>query len=74
MRIVNDDSVVEFVAIELLETSLESAWVTGIMDDMQVIVVGQRFADIGKSVIAKDVSEMVDADVAVEAILNSDGN
>ena len=74
VRIVNDDSVVEFVAIELLETSLESAWVTGIMDDMQVIVVGQRFADIGKSVIAKDVSEMVDADVAVEAILNNDGN
>lgn len=74
VRIVNDDSVVEFVAIELLETSLESAWVTGIIDDMQVIVVGQRFADIGKSVIAKDVSEMVDADVAVEAILNNDGN
>ena len=74
VRIVNDDSLVEFVAIELLETSLESAWVTGIIDDMQVIVVGQRFADIGESVIAKDVSEIVGAEAAVEAVLNGNGN
>lgn len=71
VRVVNDSSMSEFVPVELLETSLESAWVTGLTADMRVMVVGQRFADVGEPVVAKDISEIVDASTAVDSVLEN---
>ena len=71
VRVVNDSSISEFVPVELLETSLESAWVTGLTADMRVMVVGQRFADVGEPVVAKDISEIVDASTAVDNVLEN---
>jgi len=71
VRIVNDSSISEFVPVELLETSLESAWVTGLTADMRVMVVGQRFADVGEPVVAKDIAEIVDASSAVDNVLGN---
>ena len=71
VRIVNDRSISEFVPVELLETSLESAWVTGLTASMRVMVVGQRFADVGEPVVAKDIAEIVDATTAVDNVLEN---
>ena len=71
VRVVNDSSISEFVPVELLETSLESAWVTGLTADMRVMVVGQRFADVGEPVVAKDIAEIVDASSAVDNVLGN---
>jgi len=50
VKIVNKDSRVVFVPIEIIKTSIDGAWVSGIASGSQLIVLGQGFVNIGERV------------------------
>ncbi len=50
VKIANEDAVVEFVPIELVSSTLEGAWVTGIPDNSRIITLGQGFVKEGQQV------------------------
>ena len=51
IRIVNNKNIALFVEIELLEDSEEGLWVTGIPDEVEIIIQGQGFVEDGQEVI-----------------------
>ena len=50
VKIVNSDNIVEFVPIKLVSTSLEGAWVTGIVPNSRLVTLGQGFINPGQEV------------------------
>ncbi|MEE9332569.1 MAG: efflux RND transporter periplasmic adaptor subunit [Granulosicoccaceae bacterium] len=50
VKIVNSDNIVEFVPIKLVSTSLEGAWVTGIVPNSRLVTLGQGFINPGQKV------------------------
>jgi len=50
VRTVNQDNVVDFVAVELLRDSVDGVWLGGLPETVDVIVVGQDFVTQGVSV------------------------
>ena len=51
IRIVNNKNIALFVEIEILEDSEEGLWVTGIPDEVEIIIQGQGFVEDGQEVI-----------------------
>lgn len=62
VRMVNSESIVEFVPVSLVEDQQSQMWVAGIPDRARVIVQGQDFVREGQKVIA------VDAELAKTAL------
>ena len=52
IRIVNDDEIVEFLPIKILEDTQDGLWVQGIPNASNLIVRGQGFVENGQKVIA----------------------
>ncbi len=50
VKSVDDNNVVQFLPIELVSTSLDGAWVSGIPAQTRVITLGQGFVNVGESV------------------------
>lgn len=50
VKIVNDDNLVEFVPVELLSTTIDGAWVSGVPPMSHIITLGQAFVAIGEEV------------------------
>lgn len=50
VKAVDDEDKVEFIPIELVSTSLDGAWVSGIPGDTRVITLGQGFVNVGEVV------------------------
>ncbi len=57
IRIVNNDGIVEFLPIKILEDTQEGLWVQGIPDASNLIVRGQGFVENGQKVIAIPTTE-----------------
>lgn len=50
VRTIDDDNVVEFFKVEIIEDNNEGAWVTGLPDTITLITVGQEFVLTGETV------------------------
>ena len=57
IRIVNDDEIVEFLPIKILEDTQDGLWVQGIPNASNLIVRGQGFVENGQKVIAITATE-----------------
>ena len=57
IRIVNNDNVVEFCPIKILEDTQDGLWVQGIPNESSLIVRGQGFVENGQKVIAISANE-----------------
>ena len=57
IRIVNDDEIVEFMPIKILEDTQDGLWVQGIPNASNLIVRGQGFVENGQKVIAIPATE-----------------
>ena len=57
IRIVNDEEIVEFLPIKILEDTQDGLWVQGIPNASNLIVRGQGFVENGQKVIAIPTSE-----------------
>jgi len=57
IRIVNNDGIVEFLPVKILEDTQDGLWVQGIPNASNLIVRGQGFVDNGQKVIAISASE-----------------
>ena len=51
IRIIEKDNLAKFVEIIILEDSEEGLWVTGIPEQVEIIVQGQGFVEDGQEVI-----------------------
>ena len=51
IRIVNIGNLAQFIEIEILEDSEEGLWVTGIPEEVEIIIQGQGFVEDGQEVI-----------------------
>ena len=58
IRIVNDDEIVEFLPIKILEDTQDGLWVQGIPNASNLIVRGQGFVENGQKVIAIPATEL----------------
>ena len=50
VRIVNDDDVVEFIPIKIIEDTQDGIWITGIKNSSNLIVRGQGYVENGQKV------------------------
>ena len=50
VRTIDDDNVVEFFKVGIIEDTNEGAWVTGLPDTVKLITVGQEFVLTGETV------------------------
>jgi multidrug efflux system membrane fusion protein len=50
VRTIDDDNVVEFFKVVIVEDTNEGAWVTGLPDTVTLITVGQEFVLTGETV------------------------
>ncbi len=50
VKIVDDDNAVQFVPVELLSTTIDGAWVSGVTTGSRIITLGQAFVAIGEIV------------------------
>ena len=50
VRTVNSDNVVDFVPVSLLRDTADGAWITGLPDQADLIVVGQEYVVEGVQV------------------------
>ena len=57
VRIVNDDAIVEFIPIKILEDTQDGIWITGIQNSSNLIVRGQGYVENGQLVIPIPFSE-----------------
>jgi len=57
VRVVNDDAIVEFIPIKILEDTQDGIWITGIQNFSNLIVRGQGYVENGQQVIAIPLSE-----------------
>ena len=57
VRVVNDDAIVEFIPIKILEDTQDGIWITGIQNFSNLIVRGQGYVENGQQVIAIPSSE-----------------
>ena len=57
VRIVNDDAIVEFIPIKILEDTQDGIWITGIQNSSNLIVRGQGYVENGQQVISIPFSE-----------------
>ena len=55
IRIVNEGNIANFVEIIILEDSEEGLWVTGISDNVEIIIQGQGFVEDGQEVITNPI-------------------
>ena len=55
IRIVNEGNLANFVEIIILEDSEEGLWVTGISDNVEIIIQGQGFVEDGQEVITNPI-------------------
>jgi len=57
VRIVNDNNIVELVAVTVVEEDIGGIWVTGLEDKIRLITVGQELVTKGQQVDAVAASE-----------------
>ena len=57
VRVVNDDAIVEFIPIKILEDTQDGIWVTGIQNFSNLIIRGQGYVENGQQVMAIPSSE-----------------
>ena len=55
IRIVTDGNLANFVEIVILEDSEEGLWVTGIAENVEIIIQGQGFVEDGQEVITNPI-------------------
>ena len=55
IRIVSDGNLAKFVEIVILEDSEEGLWVTGISENVEIIIQGQGFVEDGQEVITNPI-------------------
>jgi multidrug efflux system membrane fusion protein len=60
VRAVNDEGVVEFHPVKILEQLPEGVWVGGLPEEVQLITVGQQYVQDGQAVTAVDEAEIAD--------------
>ena len=65
IKVVNSDDRVEFMPVEVVRSTAEGLWISGLPEDTRIITVGQGFVFAGEKVIAVDERE-IDADPAGE--------
>src|SRR5699024_4893068 len=58
VRTVNDQGVVEFHAVDILEQRPEGVWDDGLPDEVRLITVGQEYVQDGQEVTAVDEEEV----------------
>ena len=61
IRTVNEDDLVEFKKIEILEDSMEGIWITGLPKNTRIITVGQEYVFQGQTVNVKEIPESPEA-------------
>ena len=57
VRVVNDNAIVEFIPIKILEDTQDGIWITGIQNSSNLIVRGQGYVENGQRVIPIPFSE-----------------
>ena len=50
VRVVNDDDIVEFIPIKIIEDTQDGIWITGIQNSSNLIVRGQGYVENGQKV------------------------
>jgi len=65
VKFVNSDDRVEFMPVEVVRSTAEGLWISGLHEDTRIITVGQGFVHAGEKVIAVDERE-IDAGSAGE--------
>jgi multidrug efflux system membrane fusion protein len=60
VKLVNDEDIVEFHAVEMLADTSSKSWIGGLPERIKLIILGQEFVDVGTKVIA--VEDALDSD------------
>ena len=60
VKVLDDNDRVLFTPIELVSTTLDGAWVTGIPNQSRVVTLGQGFVNVGEKVRAQLAGETSD--------------
>jgi len=63
VKLVDENNVVQFTPVELLSTTIEGAWVSGIAADSLIITLGQAFVAVGEIV-----DPVIEEDVSTKAV------
>ena len=58
IKVVNSDDRVEFLPVEVVRSTAEGLWISGLPEDTRIITVGQGFVFAGEKVIAVDEREI----------------
>jgi len=58
IKVVNSDDRVEFMPVEVVRSTAEGLWISGLPEDTRIITVGQGFVFAGEKVIAVDEREI----------------
>jgi multidrug efflux system membrane fusion protein len=66
VKLVNDENIVEFHAIEMLSDAASFSWVSGLPDSIRLITLGQNFVSVGTTV------KPVEHDEAAEENIEND--
>ena len=61
IRTVNEDNLVEFKQIEILEDSIDGIWISGIPKNTRIITVGQEYVFQGQTVNVKEIWQSPEA-------------
>lgn len=64
VKIVDENNAVQFVSIELLSTTIDGAWVSGVPTGSRIITLGQAFVAVGE-IVDPIMAENTDADTTV---------
>ena len=57
IRTVNEDNLVEFKQIEILEDTIDGIWISGLPRNIKIITIGQEYVFQGQTVNVKEVSQ-----------------
>jgi len=57
IRTVNEDNLVEFNQIEILEDTIDGIWISGLPRNIKIITIGQEYVFQGQTVNVKEVSQ-----------------
>jgi len=59
VKVVNDQDLVEFLPAQVIKSTTDGLWITGIPSGKRLITVGQGFVRVGEKVIAVNEQELM---------------
>ena len=64
IKIVNEQDQVEFLPVQVIRSSADGVWISGLPDGARIITVGQGFVQAGDKVVAVDEADIASGEAA----------